>query len=363
MFILRYYHARDGHVLLWPFLLFLLSSDTTLAQQTNFGDPATLHAIEAEILAEINFLRSKPGDYAEQVLTPLKATLKRRPKDADMPAEAGRVLLSEHRIDYIEIPEGETIDDARAVIDEAIEALKATPPLTELVRNDVLDQSARWFSTDFLQGGLKREPHVDSLGRKPAERISAFGATAESLADWTRFLARAESLDAAANKPIKIFAFKEQDNYFWVDLPKRGGYRYRYVQPAFGKFMEEHGTELTIPQLGKPGYELQVTIDPSTRKLKYGDARIAYPMDLPAHGENVVWGPWSRAFAARGLVCWWVLDPGLPDRGHRQTLLEPSLRYCGIGCTWSRQLGFVATFDAATEKLVVHDDGETSNGM
>ncbi|HUG70501.1 MAG TPA: hypothetical protein VMM76_22315 [Pirellulaceae bacterium] len=137
-----------------------------------------------------------------------------------------------------------------------------------------------------------------------------------------------------------------------VELPSRGGYRYRIVDEAFGKFLAEHGQKATIPRLVKAGFELEVLVEPEARLLRSGEAGITYPLQVPMHGENVVWGPWSRKLAARGLVCWWILDPGIPDRGHRHLLLEPKIRFCGIGCTWSRRKGFVATFDATDEELV-----------
>ena len=324
-------------------------------QQQQLSDPATWREIEAEMFAEINRLRSDPATYAEEVLLPLKATLRRIPKETEQPYEASRILLSDDPIDYIEIPEGESTEEALAVIDEAIEALKATPKLAELKRNDPLDLAARWFSDDFLGATEEREPHVDSLGRLPAARISTFGATERALAQWSRFDAQASEqgqITVYVFKEVKGEEDKQEDEYYFVDLPSRGGYRYRSVDEAFGKFVAEHGKEVTIPRLDKAGFELEVLVDSETRMLRSGEASIAYPLQVPAHGENVAWGPWSRQQAARGLVVWWLLDPGIPDRGHRHTLLEPTIRYCGLGCTWSRRKGFVSTFDVTDEELV-----------
>ncbi|MEO8494091.1 MAG: hypothetical protein ABI614_03405 [Planctomycetota bacterium] len=334
---------------LWvPLLLCLVVPHFSFAQQQQqLSDPVTWREIEAEIFAEINRLRSDPAAYAEEVLLPLKATLRRIPKDIEEPYKASRVLLSDDPIDYLEIAEGEDAESALAVIDEAIEALQATPKLAELKRNEPLDLAARWFSDDFLRAAEIGKPHVDSLGRLPAARISVFGATQPALAEWDRFRAR---VNAAGR--ITVYVFKEEDNYFFVDLPARSGYRYRSIGEAFGKFVAEHGKEVTIPRLDKAGFELEVLVDPETRMLGHGDATIGFPLRVPMHGENIVWGAWSRRLAARGLVCWWVLDPGIPDRGHRHTLLIPEIRYCGIGCTWSQRKGFVATFDATDEELL-----------
>ena len=327
---------------------FVVMHQVAFAQsQRQLSDPATWREVEAEMLAEINHLRSDPAAYAEQVLQPLKETLRRIPKDPEQPYEASRILLSDDPIDYIEIPEGESADEALAVIDEAIEDLKATPKLAELKRNEPLDLAARWFSDDFLRAADDRAPHLDSLGRMPAARISMFGATERAIAQWKRFLAR-----AGDEGRITIYVFEQEEDYFVVDLPQRGGHRYRSVDEAFGKFAKEHGQEATIPRLDKAGFAVEVMVDAETRLLRVGEASIAYPLPVPAHGENVVWGPWSRQLAARGLVCWWILDPGVPDRGHRHTLLEPTIRHCGVGCIWSRRKGFIGTCDVTTEPLV-----------
>ena len=329
-------------------LLGLLVPAVTFAQPgQQLSAPATWREIESEMFAEINRLRADPAAYAEEVLQPLKATQQRIPQNPDEPYPASRIFLSQDPIDYLEIPEGQTTEEAVAVIDEAIEALKGTPKLANLQRNEPLDLAARWFSEDFQHATEERAPHVDSLGRLPAARFSTFGATARALAEWDRFKLRMNE-----QRQVAVRVFKKEDDYFLVELPSRGGYRYRYVDEVFGTFVVEHGQAATIPQLDKAGFELDVLVDPETRLLRSGEDSIAYPLQVPAHGENVVWGPWSRKLAARGLVCWWIIDPGIADRGHRHTLLEPTIRYCGLGCTWSRRKGFVATFDATDEELI-----------
>ncbi|MCA9119072.1 MAG: hypothetical protein H6822_23375 [Planctomycetaceae bacterium] len=336
-------------------LLLGLITQCSDAQQ-RLSDPATVREVEAEMFDEINRLRADPATYAIEVLEPLKATLRRIPADLDEAYEASRVFLSDDPIDYIDIPEGESTEGGLAVIDEAIEALKATPKLAKLKRNEPLNRAARWFSDDFQREGEQRPPHVDSLGRLPAARISTFGATARALAQWERF---STQLDQQGR--TTIYSFQKEEISFLVDLPARGGYRYRSVDESFGKFVVEHGTEVTIPRLDEEGFTVEVQVDTDNRLLRVGEASISYPLQMPMHGENVVWGPWSRQLAARGLVCWWIIDPGIADRGHRQMLLEPSLRFCGVGCTWSRGKGFVATFDATTEELQPVDNGSARN--
>ena len=326
----------------------LCYSPTSVAQRgPNFPDPAIWKEVESEMHEEINLLRRDPADYATKFIEPLKASLRRIPKDPEKEYKASRILLSDDPIDYIEISEGDSQEDALAVIDEAIDALQQSPKLIELKRIEPLDAAARWYSDDFMRSTKELEPHTDSLGRKPGARISAFGATEIALRRWKRFRTNALEQGEAT-----LHLFKEEDEYFLVDLPTRGGYRYRSVSEAFGKFVEDRGESVTIPRIDKEGIKLNVVVDPDSRLLRIGEDTIDYPLEVPGYGENIVWGPWSRKLAARGLVCWWILDPGVPDRGHRGLLLEPELRFCGVGCTWSRRKGFVATLDATTDPLV-----------
>jgi len=115
-----------------PLLLGLVVPYISFAQQQqSLADPATWREVEAEMFAEINRLRDDPAAYAEEVLLPLKATLRRISKETEQPYEASRIFLSDDPIDYLEIPEGESTEEALAVIDEAIDALKATPKLAD----------------------------------------------------------------------------------------------------------------------------------------------------------------------------------------------------------------------------------------
>lgn len=304
-------------------------------------------AVERELLAEINFLRTEPERYVAEVLKPLTDTAKRVPRDESKEFEAFRVYLSNDRIDYIELNEGDTPDDALATLDEAIEAVTKSKPSTTLARNDVLDEAARFFSRDYMQATKRRPPHIDSLGREPATRIATFGTTKRLMADWQALQSR-----VADKGEVTVRVFEEGDSYFLVELPARGGYSYRYVARSCGEFVAKHGQVLTIPRVKKEGHEARLLIDVETRTLTKGDESIPYPIALPTHGENIVWGAWSRKLAARGLVCWWVIDPGIASRGHRKLLLDPDFKFCGIGVTWSHKTGWVATLDVAAEALM-----------
>jgi hypothetical protein len=324
----------------------MATSNGIAQQETRLSREEAWHAVEAEILEEINRLRRDPARYAKEVLRPLKQRRLRVPKDKSKRFEAYRFFVSDRATDDIEVREGDSEEAALAVIDEAIEALEDTSQLPKLCRNAALDQAARFFSRDFQSGGIKRPPHVDSLGRRPAARLASFGATKNAIKEWDQF---SKGLGEKSEATIRVF--QKEEDYYLVELPKSGGYKYWYVPDAFGDFVAKHGKEVMIPKLGKPGYEAIVRVDRQRRTLHKHEDSIAYPLRMPTHGENIAWGAWSQQGAARGMVCWWLIDPGIQSRGHRQILLTPEFRYCGIGCLWSRRTGWIATFDAAAEPL------------
>jgi uncharacterized protein YkwD len=333
-------------VLIW----FGLCSSAGIAHgQTGGGnrsDPEAWRELEAEMLREINLLRSQPADYATKFLLPLKQAMVRVPEDRQQPFQGYKFVFNSKELsDYIVVAEGGSERTAGAVLDEAMASLQAAPKLGTLGRNVVLDRAARFNACDFAASGKKRNAHVDSLGRAPGARISAFGATRDALRSWERLT---KSLNGHSQTVVRVF--QEDGRYYLVEL-RDNGYRYWSVPDSFGKLIADQGREATIPLLGKPGHECTVRVHLAKRALQAGDAVMAYPWPMPIHGENVVWGDWSRRMAARGLVCWWLLDPDRPDRGHRKILLDPDFKYCGIGCTWSAAKGWVATLDLSAEPL------------
>ncbi|MGH7494095.1 MAG: CAP domain-containing protein [bacterium] len=59
------------------------------------------------------------------------------------------------------------------------------------------------------------------------------------------------------------------------------------------------------------------------------DDRInRYGRWLKAFGENISYGE----ITARMIVVVWIIDDGVPDRGHRQNIFEPDFRMAGIAC-------------------------------
>jgi hypothetical protein len=174
--------------------------------------------------------------------------------------------------------------------------------------------------------------------------MAAFGVTRRMREDWTAFAA---ALNDKSERIIRVY--KEDAFYYLVELPEGGGYHCRSVPESLAKFVAKHGQAVTIPEVEQPGHECLVRVERKTRQLSCGAAAIDYPLRLPLTGENVVWGAWSRKSAARGLVSWWLLDPGLPGRGHRLILLDGGFQFCGIGCAWSAPRGWVATCDVSSE--------------
>jgi len=316
-----------------------------------FSDPAVWRELEHEILAEVNRIRMRPDEYAEQFLVPLKETLVRIPQDESEPFEACQVTLDPAGpYDYLRIREEHEgkpdTERSLGLIDETIAALRASSPQPALSRDAVLDRAARFYSQDFLTGGKDRPAHVDSLGRKPVERIAAFGATRRALDDWQRLC---DTLNDDCKTVLRVF--REEETYFLAEYPDEDHCRYRSIPDSLGEFVVGHGEEARLPLLDKQGHECTVRIDPRTRRMTHGDDTLIYVLPPPLQGENVVWGKWSRQWAARGLVCWWVIDPGIPERGHRHTLLDPDFRFAGVGCAGAPEIGWVVTLDCCAEPL------------
>jgi hypothetical protein len=297
-------------------LLILLALPPAAAAQTapdSRADPAVWRELEQEVCDQINLLRNSPALYADRVLAPLKKTMTRYPEDAKLPFQGNKLIFDPaDPDDHVLITEGGTKETTVAVLDEAIAALQASPRLAALRRDPVLDKAARFNSQEFATAGDKRTAHVDSLGRGPSARMAAFGVTRRMRDDWTAFQA---GLNDTPERIVRVY--KEGAIYYLVELPEGGGYKCRSVPESFAKFIAEHGQAVTIPELDQPGHECLVRVDRKTRQLSCGTAAIDYPLRMPWTGENVVWGSWSRKSAARGLVSWWLLDPGLPGRGHR----------------------------------------------
>lgn len=358
----RYRPPRRLAELILTTLLTALPSAAS-AQDTNadIRNATVWRELEDEIFRHVNEIRGQPAVFAERFLVPLKATRQRVPESAAEPFEAYKLILNPgHRHDYLWISQRR--DDrqdeelSRALIDETIDALRKTQPLPTWTRNDVLDRAARFFSHDFLTGGKERPDHVDRLGRRPGQRIATFGATRRGLDEWKRICDQMND-----QRQIVLRIYRDGETFFRVEYSTPNRCRYYSVPDHLGQFVMDQGREATLPVLDRPGFECTVIVEPSARRIASGETSIEYPLPLPVLGENVVWGKWSREWAARGLVCWWLIDPGIPDRGHRKLLLDPDYRFVGVGCAWSPEIGWVATLDCATDPLEPYEPVASKN--
>jgi hypothetical protein len=61
--------------------------------------------------------------------------------------------------------------------------------------------------------------------------------------------------------------------------------------------------------------------------------------------ENISYGRWT----ARDVVLHQLVDDGVPDRGHRKTLLDPSVESIGVSCGYHRVEGIMCVIDLAAE--------------
>lgn len=342
-------NLRVLHLTCWSVVILPLVG-TSAGQELPPSTSASriLRTLEDEVFSEINLLRSNPDDYAKRFIAPLKERLVRLPKSADQPFREFRAYLAGGtEIDYFTLDEGGTEETARAVLDETIEALRVAPKLARWQRNDILDRSARFYSQDFLTGGKKRDPHIDSLGRKAGVRIGSLGSSRDSLTGWRNFVGQLADDGTAVAR-----VFKKDGRYYWLAYSGANAYRYWSIPPQLGELVAKFGEEKKLARLEKTGHECMITVDRKGRTLHHGDAQAPYPFALPIHGENVTWGNWSQPLAARGMVCWWLLDPGILNRGHRKMLLDSDYQFAGVGIARSRSVGWVCTLDACAEELV-----------
>lgn len=113
-------------------------------------------AVSAELLEEINNMRSNPAQWSERVLVPLKTCFAK-----------GNVFTSPYGAGPRVTLEGE-----RALLD-AISFFKSAPPQAPLTRSPDLDNAATDHASDMRTSGILG--HLGSDGSKPAERIGRHG--------------------------------------------------------------------------------------------------------------------------------------------------------------------------------------------
>jgi uncharacterized protein YkwD len=89
-----------------------------------------------------------------------------------------------------------------------------------------------------------------------------------------------------------------------------------------------------------------------------GDGR--HPLDRMNHygegqgmiAENIAYG----RLPARMMVLAFIIDDGIPDRGHRKNLFNPELRYAGVACGDHKQFGIMCVIDFAGEYVETGGD-------
>ncbi len=59
--------------------------------------------------------------------------------------------------------------------------------------------------------------------------------------------------------------------------------------------------------------------------------------------ENIAYGK----LTARMMVLGFIVDDGIPDRGHRKNIFNPGLRYAGVACGDHRKFGIMCVIDFA----------------
>lgn len=70
-----------------------------------------------------------------------------------------------------------------------------------------------------------------------------------------------------------------------------------------------------------------------------------YIPDVRAVAENISYGRWT----AKDVVFHELVDDGVPDRGHRKSLLDARFQLIGVDCGYHRVYGIMCVIDLAAE--------------
>jgi uncharacterized protein YkwD len=76
---------------------------------------------------------------------------------------------------------------------------------------------------------------------------------------------------------------------------------------------------------------------PATRITRRGEWNVSY-------SENVDYGSFTTG---RDVVIDLLIDDGVPDRGHRRNIFDPSARVVGVACGRHRRFGSLCVADQA----------------
>jgi len=102
------------------------------------------------------------------------------------------------------------------------------------------------------------------------------------------------------------------------------------LSQAAREHMEDQGPEGLISHNGTDHST------PKERMNRFGQLDISY-------GENINYGD----FTAREIVMMLIIDDGVPDRGHRKNIFNPSFTVVGVSCGPHSSLGNMCVIDFA----------------
>lgn len=94
--------------------------------------------------------------------------------------------------------------------------------------------------------------------------------------------------------------------------------------------VEDHGPRGRLGHTGSDGSSM-------------GDRVNRYGQWLERITESISYGPATGAAVIQGLI----IDDGVPDRGHRRNLLDPTVRVAGIACGRHATYGTMCVIDLA----------------
>ena len=119
-----------------------------------FAAPAVADQFEQDVLAELNYARSHPAEYAQEL---------QRYREA-----------FDGRLVHLESPTGDLMTrEGVAAVDEAVDFLRNQPPLPPLQGSSLLATAAFDFASE--QGEAGQTGHISAGGLTPGQRVQRRG--------------------------------------------------------------------------------------------------------------------------------------------------------------------------------------------
>ncbi|MFI5228695.1 MAG: CAP domain-containing protein [Gemmatimonadales bacterium] len=108
---------------------------------------------------------------------------------------------------------------------------------------------------------------------------------------------------------------------------------------AFAEGLAAAARDLAVDQArtGAVGHTASDGSTPATRIARHGAWSVSY-------SENVDYGSFT---SGRDVVIDLLIDDGVPDRGHRRNIFDPSARVVGVACRGHKRYGSVCVADQA----------------